>query len=1001
MAGPPLVGRGPQLATLLARLAVAGRGAGGAALVAGEPGIGKTRLLAELADRARAEGWTVLTGRAFEGEGVPPYLPIVEALRPYIRAGSPETLRARLGRGAPEVALLVPELRDCLPGLPAAPPVSPEYERYRLFESVADFLLAIARAATGNRQSAMGGDDSPDCPLPIAYSPGLLLALDDLHWADRSTLRLLQHLMRRIADAPLLLVGAYRTTEIAREQPLKDILADLHREHRSEPLTLTPLAADEVAVLIAGITGVPPAPPVAEAIHRHAEGNPFFVEEVIRHLQGQGYDLRESRLSPAAWSVPEGVRHVIGQRLSRLSRDANRMLQAGAVLGDGFRAEVVAATSGLAPVPLMDSLDEALGAGFLREAGDSYHFTHALIRHTLDGTLNAARRQWLHLRAAVALEGGADGEVDGRLGQIAMHYRGAGPAADPDTVRHYAMRAGEQAAAVFAWEEAASHWQAAYALLDPADEARRCEHLLLLGEVQRRAGEVDAARRSFHEAIDLARRLHAPQQLACAALGIEPWGRGRADPAAVALLDEALDAIGEDDSAPRAMLLARLATELRFEDVWDRCAAMGRQAVAVARRVGDPTTLALTLYYVHWALWRPDNVDERLALATEIVHLGEETGDISLSVRGHHARIWDLLQEDVAAADRDVEAFARLAAALRQPDYLWMVEVLAAMRALLAGRLAEAEHLAQQALAVGERGQPAHAANYYVLQMLGLRGEQGRLAEMEETVTAFAERSGLPTWHARLAEFFAGLGRTPEARREFERLARHRFVGLPRDYHWLAGMTALARACALLGDADRAAILYDLLLPHAERTVMLAASAVCRGVVAHYLGLLATAMGRWDRAAQHFEEARVRHERLGARPLLAHTLREHASMLLLRRGRGDLAQAAALLDQALAIYGELGMEHHAATVRGLLAGHRLAAGARLQRPYPDGLSEREVHVLRLLAAGKSNRAIADALVVSPNTVAFHVKGIFNKTGAANRTEAAAYAHQHGLTGPSA
>lgn len=974
MAGPPLVGREPEFAALLKRLADAGRGNGGVALIAGEPGIGKTRLLAELAARARADGWTVLAGRAYEGEGMPPYLPFVEALQPYIRAGSPQTLRAQLGRGAPEVALLVPEVRDCWPDLPASPPVSPDYERYRLFESITDFLLAIARPS------------------------GLLLMLDDLHWADRSSLRLLQHLMRRIADAPVLLAGTYRTTEITRTHPLSDIRADLHREHRSEPLTLTALAADAVAALIAAITGTPPAPPVADAIYQATEGNPFFVEEIIRHLHGQGHDLREAWSSPTDWGVPEGVRHVIGQRLSRLSQDANLMLQAGAVLGDGFSADVVAAASGLAPAPLMDALDEALGAGLLREARDGYHFTHALIRHTLDDTLNVARRQWLHLRAAVALEGGAGRALEAHLGQIAVHYQRAGPAADPATVRHYAVRAGEQAAAVFAWEEAARHWQAAYELLDPMDDPERCERLLLLGEVQHRAGDGEAARRSFHEAIELARRLRDPQQLARAALGIEPWGPGpRADPAMVALLEEALDALGEDDTALRAMLLARLAVELRFEDAWDRRAALGRQAVAVARRVGDPTTLGLTLFRVHVSLWSPDNADERLAMATEIVRLGEETGDINLSVRGHHMRVWDLLQEDVAAADHDVEALARLAAALRQPDYLWIVAVLAAMRALLAGRLTEAHHLVQQAFAAGERGQPTHAATYFALQMLALHGEQGRLAEMEAMVTAFAEQNGHPVWRAVLAEYFAELGRTAEARREVERLAPQRFAGMPRDYNWLSGMTSLARACTFLGDADQAGILYDLLLPHAARTVMWAASGTCRGVVARHLGLLGTTMGRWERATQHFEEARARHERLGARPLLAHTLREHASMLLLRRGRGDPARAGALLEQSLAIYGDLGMEHHAATVRGLLADRRLAAGVRPQRTYPDGLSAREVEVLQLLAAGKSNREIADALVISYNTVERHINHIFNKTGAANRVEAATYAHRHALT----
>jgi DNA-binding NarL/FixJ family response regulator len=978
-----------MLRDLIAR---AGQGEGRVVLVSGEPGIGKTRLLGELAARARTVGWTDFAGRADEAEGMPPYLPWIEVLRALVRRYAPDELRRHLGDDAATVALLVPELVHQFPDLSVRATPVPEYERYTLFESVVRVLLAIAR--------------SPASPA------GLLLVLDDLHQADAATVALLRHLARRLEDAPVLVVGAYRDADLRADHMLAGVLADLQRERLGQQLALTSLSTDDVALLIDAIAG-PAAPAVVQAIHAETEGNPFFVEELLHHLQAAGYDLMDLRTAMAEWGLPQGVRHVVDHRLAGLHPETNHLLRIGAVLGDRWTLELLATVSELEFEPLVAALDEAVRTQLLREEGNGYRFTHALIRRALYDGLPLPFRQRFHLRTARAMEAVVTGDRTSHVTVLAAHYHRAG-SAGLEPALQYAQEAARAARAVYAWDEEADQWQAAVDLqarLNRTDQAERCELLLALAEAHVRAGARDRGLAGFRQAAALARTHALARLLARALLGqVEELSRmglntGRAVDASeqpVALLEEALGAVSGNDSALHARVLARLAVELYMSGDVERSMRRGDAALAMARRLDDPLTLAAVLVTIHKTHWGPGGLSARLALTEELLALADVTGEPHIALSALNARRSDLIETgDLAAVDAAMTDYAQLVEDCRRPPaHLHAVAVQRAMRAILAGRLTDAEPLVYEARTVGLRVQCPDTVGCFQGQFALLRRLQGRLEDLDTEGQRALEAAPHPwMFCAGRSQFYSEVGNGTAARREFEHAAANDFAAVPRRVTWLRGLShhvQLADVCAFLGDAPRAATLYAWLLPYAGQSVVAGTAVTCVGAVDRSLGLLAAVLGNRPAAVAHFEAALAMNARLGARPWLAHTQRQYAQLLASSRGRGDRRRARQLLSAAFTHYAELGMDAYAARTQALLAEPTLVKVPPAVPRLAGGLTVREAEVLALLAAGRSNRAIGEELVLSIRTVARHIANIYAKIGAHNRADAAAFALRHGL-----
>ena len=969
--GLPFVGRSAELDKLRTLLPTAAGEGLRIVLLGGEPGSGKSRLVREFAIEAADDDTLVLYG-ACDPVVQAPYGPFAEAFEGVPDAIDLDDVSAALGAGATALSRLVPALPVDEARAPAAV-ADPDTERHRLHTAVVDLLGLMGR-------------EQP-----------VLLVIEDAHWADDSTLLLLRHLARAAVTAPALVLVTFRDTEAEMPDALSEALADLRRSNHVVRIRLAGLSEDEVTDFVAGASeGEVGAdlPELANAISDLTAGNAFLMCELWRALVETGaIEVVDGavllRRPIAELGTPESVREVVSQRLARLSPETTVLLELAATIGNEFELELVRDGSGLAERELVAALDEAVRSGLAEELSGhrlSYRFTHELVRRAVYDRLTAVRRAELHLRVGEAREA-ASGRSARALADLAHHFTAAAPLDGTARAIGYNRLAAEAATDAFAFGEAARCLRTALDLgID--DERERAEVLLELGDATNRAGKSVDAIRAFESAADIARELGDARLLTRAAIGYEEshWRPGVIGNAA-SLLEEAALALGEERSVLRVGLLSGLARALDMQGDRELGASVRDSAIRLARQLDDRVGLANVLMRAYWSRGTT-SLDEILKMLTEAKALGEEMGDIDIQTE---ATAWRVATQitigDLASARRDVSVQLEMAQVSAQPFMIHVAEHYRSAISLADGRLEDAEDAARRSYETGRLLTGRDASGIHGIQIFSLRREQGRLAELAPVVRVLAAsgRDAGP-WRPGMVALLTELGMEDEARRQLERIAGE---GLDqfRETLWLASLTYVTDACVALGDAATAMLVYPELEPLAGTNVMIGHGVSIYGAADRYLGMLAATLGDMELARAHFEAAIELNRGMGARTWLAHTDYQYARALVAAGGDDELVQA--LASEARELATRIGL-------RALLP--RIdALGSYAPAPeLPDGLSPREVEILRLVARGMSNREIGRELFISEHTAANHIRSILRKTNCANRTEAASYAHRHSL-----
>jgi len=836
-----LVGRRLVTGALRSAVDAAVAGAGGVVLLAGQAGMGKTALAAQAVAYAKAQGAVAVWGTCWEGDGAPGFWPWIQVVRGLARGGSDagEAVLAELtGDTAARGGVLGDE----------------SAVRFRTYDATATYLRGRA-----------------------AQRP-LVVVVDDLHWADVSSLRLLVFLARQLHDAAALVIGTYRDIEVAAgDHPARRLLAELAGQ--AELLQLTGLTADEVGQLVEKVCGERPPAPLVRAVHDRTAGNPFFAQQIARLLASQGAPLDRAPVT----GVPPAVGDVLARRLARLPGEVVDLLAVAAVAGQRFPIATVAAIAGTATETAVRLADRAVRAAVVEHDEPGWaRFSHDLFREVLYDGLPAARRSELHLALAGLLEQRTGAAT---AAEVAHHRSMAWPLGDRDRAIAALVEAGREATARTAFDEAAAYLRRAVEVAGGATSAglaTLCEY----GDALRRAGHGEDAQAAFFAAAARARATGDSVLFARAAFGAHRVATvtDSSRSGVIALVEQALAALDGDAGAMRWLLPASLARELADGPDRDlsRAVRLAQAAVDGARAAGDAAPLAYALFALGDVRWAPGTAAERLGIAGEMAAAAAAAGETELVLEAHMSRLVALLELGDPSFAVQLATFTRMAEQAAIPRYLYLARSRQATSASLTGPLEAADELIESAAAYGERIGEPDAWAVQASQLVGL---------------AFVRHDWTRLNHLAAAR---GLALTPPGFAVHERAwllieagDRDAAAGLvasmperPAVYRWrhTALLTGDAELAAAVTDRRRCEALYEQLLPMADEFAVVAAAVFTTGPVTLQLGLLAAALGRWDDAVAHLEDAARRCDVLGAR-------------LLAARARAELARVAAARDR--------------------------------------------------------------------------------------------------------
>ncbi|MCH7713785.1 MAG: AAA family ATPase, partial [Chloroflexi bacterium] len=893
LASGVFVGRQQEMGDLKAGLEDALSGRGRLLMLVGEPGIGKSRTAQELATYAGLRGAQVLWGRCYEEQGAPPYWPWVQAIRSYVREKEPEELRSEMGAGAEDIAEIVSDVRERLPGLRAPSQLEPEQARFRLFDSITTFL----RTASQRRP--------------------LVLVLDDLHWADQPSLMLLQFIARELGGARLLIIGTYRDMELSRQHPLAEALGELTRERLFQRVLLRGLTQEDVGRFIEMAAGVAPPSGLVSSVYTQTEGNPLFVTEVVRLLVQEGELGADKVRETDSWTVriPEGVREVIGRRLNRLSQRCNETLTTASILGREFTSDQLKTlTEDASGDRLFEVLEEALAARVIEELPQSvgrYQFTHALIQETLAEELSITRRVRLHARIAEGLEQLYGDDAEAHAAELAHHFAAAATITGTDKLARYSLVAGERALASYAYEDSLAHFERGLVARDitlSGTEAASDDEAaaLLFGlaraqsatvEVQQLVDAFALLSRAFEFYADAG---NVALAVAAAEFPIAP--SPYQIPGIARLIARAL-ALVPADSHEAGRLLSRHGMILgSAEGDLEGAEQALEQAIAIARREGDPPLEAQTQYYAAVVSGQHLRWQESLDHGLRAIELGISDENV-LSEKQSRAWIVSSLLHmgDLDAARPHALALRDLVERRNTPRGLGFRLGHLASLAFLEGDWKAVREYSDRGLG------PSTISPVLLLARIMLEYETGESAQgeiylerlMREAGSSRSLASGNVSMVIAAIARITGVPDRLEIAQEAAEEVLSAQIITPRDA--MNAKTGLALLAVQKGDQSGAAEQYAY-LQEQRGTMIVTISSVDR-----LIGLLSQTMGNMDQAAAHFEEALTFCRKAGYRPELAWTCCDYADALRERDGEGDRAKAITLLEESLAISSELGM----------------------------------------------------------------------------------------------